>query len=41
MRVTIQRCLPIMRSLVKPSCSYVDRAPLNRNPAGTEPAGSG
>ena len=38
---TTQRCLPIFRSRTNPSCSYVDRAPLKRKPAGTEPASSG
>ncbi len=39
--VTTQRCLPILRSRTKPSSSYVERAPLNRKPAGTESASSG
>lgn len=38
---TTQRCLPIIRSRVKPRWSNVDKAPWNRNPAGTASAGSG
>jgi hypothetical protein len=38
---TTQRCLPILRSRTNPSCSYVDRAPWKRKPAGTAPASSG
>ena len=39
--VTTQRCLPILRSRMNPSFSYVDKAPLKRKPAGTELASSG
>jgi hypothetical protein len=39
--VITQRCLPILRSRMNPSFSKVDRAPLNRKPAGTAAASSG